>query len=60
MKEGAMTESMVDLPGGIAGSDGEAFLRKLIKVFAQRLMDIEMAAVLRGIRRDPVLHFAAL
>lgn len=54
-----MNEIKIDLPGGIAGSDGEAFLRKLIKVFAQRLMDIEMAAVHGGIRRDPVLHLAA-
>jgi putative transposase len=40
-----MTESMIDLPGVIAKSDDTDFLRELIQDAAQRLMDIEVAAV---------------
>jgi putative transposase len=44
-KESTMTESMIDLPGIIAKSDDGDFLRDLIQDAAQRLMDIEVAAV---------------
>jgi len=40
-----MTEPMIDLPGVIAKSDDADFLRELIQDAAQRLMDIEVAAV---------------
>ncbi len=40
-----MTETMIDLPGVIAKSDDTDFLRELIQDAAQRLMDIEVAAV---------------
>lgn len=40
-----MTETMIDLPGMIAKSDDADFLRELIQDAAQRLMDIEVAAV---------------
>ncbi len=40
-----MTETMIDLPGMIAKSDDTDFLRELIQDAAQRLMDIEVAAV---------------
>ena len=40
-----MTENMIDLPGMIAKSDDADFLRELIQDAAQRLMDIEVAAV---------------
>ncbi len=40
-----MTETMIDLPGVIARSDDADFLRDLIQDAAQRLMDIEVAAV---------------
>jgi transposase-like protein len=40
-----MTETMIDLPGAIAKSDDADFLRELIQDAAQRLMDIEVAAV---------------
>ena len=40
-----MTETMNDLPGVIAKSDDTDFLRELIQDAAQRLMDIEVAAV---------------
>jgi len=40
-----MTETMIDLPGVIAKSDDADFLRELIQDAAQRLMDIEVAAV---------------
>ena len=40
-----MTESMIDLPEAIAKSDDADFLRELIQDAAQRLMDIEVAAV---------------
>ncbi|MDZ7709539.1 MAG: transposase [Roseovarius sp.] len=40
-----MTETMIDLPGAIAKSDDADFLRELIQDVAQRLMDIEVAAV---------------
>src|SRR6056297_2201668 len=44
-KESTMTETMIDLPGAIAKSDDTDFLRELIQDAAQRLMDIEVAAV---------------
>jgi transposase-like protein len=40
-----MTDTMIDLPGVIAKSDDADFLRELIQDAAQRLMDIEVAAV---------------
>ena len=40
-----MTETMIDLPSVIAKSDDTDFLRELIQDAAQRLMDIEVAAV---------------
>src|SRR6056297_1668157 len=40
-----MTETMIDLPSVIAKSDDADFLRELIQDAAQRLMDIEVAAV---------------
>lgn len=40
-----MTETMIDLPEVIAKSDDADFLRELIRDAAQRLMDIEVAAV---------------
>lgn len=40
-----MTETMIDLPEAIAKSDDTDFLRELIQDAAQRLMDIEVAAV---------------
>ena len=40
-----MTETMIDLPEVIAKSDDTHFLRELIQDAAQRLMDIEVAAV---------------
>ena len=40
-----MTETMIDLPGVIAKSDDTDFLRELVQDAAQRLMDIEVAAV---------------
>ena len=40
-----MTETMIDLPEAIAKSDDADFLRELIQDAAQRLMDIEVAAV---------------
>jgi len=40
-----MTETMIDLPGVIAKSDDADFLRELIEDAAQRVMDIEVAAV---------------
>jgi len=40
-----MTETMIDLPGVIAKSDDTGFLRELVQDAAQRLMDIEVAAV---------------
>ena len=40
-----MTDTMIDLPGAIAKSDDADFLRELIQDAAQRLMDIEVAAV---------------
>ena len=40
-----MTETIIDLPGVIAKSDDADFLRELIQDAAQRLMDIEVAAV---------------
>ena len=40
-----MTETMIDLPEAIAKSDDTDFLRELIRDAAQRLMDIEVAAV---------------
>lgn len=40
-----MTETMIDLPEVIAKSDDADFLRDLIRDAAQRLMDIEVAAV---------------
>ena len=40
-----MTETMIDLPEVIAKSDDTDFLRELIQDAAQRLMDIEVAAV---------------
>lgn len=42
-----MTETMIDIPGVIAKSDDSDFLRDLIRDAAQRLMDIEVAAVCR-------------
>jgi transposase-like protein len=44
-KESTMTETMIDLPSVIAKSDDADFLRELIQDAAQRLMDIEVAAV---------------
>jgi transposase-like protein len=44
-KESTMTETMIDLPGVIAKSDETDCLRELIQDAAQRLMDIEVAAV---------------
>jgi len=44
-KESTMTDTMIDLPGVIAKSDDADFLRELIQDAAQRLMDIEVAAV---------------
>ncbi|MDE4142951.1 transposase [Phaeobacter gallaeciensis] len=46
-----MTETMIDLPSVIAKSDDTDFLRNLIQDAAQRLMDIEVAAVC-GARHD--------
>ena len=40
-----MTNPIIDLPGVIAKSDDADFLRELIQDAAQRLMDIEVAAV---------------
>ena len=40
-----MTETKIDLPGVVAKSDDADFLRELIQDAAQRLMDIEVAAV---------------
>jgi transposase-like protein len=40
-----MTETMIDLPGVIAKTDGAEFLRDLIRDAAERLMDIEVSAV---------------
>jgi len=40
-----MTETMIDVPEAIAKSDDADFLRELIQDAAQRLMDIEVAAV---------------
>ncbi len=40
-----MTNPIIDLPGVIAKSDDADFLRDLIQDAAQRLMDIEVAAV---------------
>ncbi len=40
-----MTETMIDLPGVIAKRDDADSLRDLIQDAAQRLMDIEVAAV---------------
>lgn len=40
-----MTETMIDLPSVIAKSDDTDFLLDLIHDAAQRLMDIEVAAV---------------
>ena len=40
-----MTETMIDLPGVIAKCDDADFQRELIQDAAQRLMDIEVAAV---------------
>jgi len=40
-----MTETTIDLPSVIAKSDDADFLRELIQDAAQRLMDIEVAAV---------------
>jgi len=40
-----MTETTIDLPGVIAKSDDTDFLRELVQDAAQRLMDIEVAAV---------------
>ncbi len=40
-----MTDTMIDLPGAITKSDDADFLRELIQDAAQRLMDIEVAAV---------------
>ncbi len=40
-----MTDTMIDLPGVIAKSDDTDFLRELVQDAAQRLMDIEVAAV---------------
>jgi len=40
-----MTETMIDLPNVIAKSDDSDFLREPIQDAAQRLMDIEVAAV---------------
>jgi hypothetical protein len=37
MKEGTMTETMIELPGAIAKSDDADFLRELIQNAAQRL-----------------------
>jgi CRISPR-associated exonuclease Cas4/CRISPR-associated protein Cas1 len=44
-KESTMTETTIDLPAVIAKSDDADFLRELIQDAAQRLMDIEVAAV---------------
>jgi hypothetical protein len=44
-KESTMTDTMIDLPAVIAKSDDADFLRELIQDAAQRLMDIEVAAV---------------
>jgi len=43
--ESTMTERMIDLPGVIARSDDADVLRELIRDAAQRLMDVEVAAV---------------
>lgn len=40
-----MTETMIGLPGVTAKSDDADFLSELIQDAAQRLMDIEVAAV---------------
>ena len=40
-----MTETMIDLPGAITKSDETDFRQELIHDAAQRLMDIEVAAV---------------
>ena len=47
-----MTETMIDLPGVIAKSDDTDFLRELIQDAAQRLMDIEVAAVCGAARGE--------
>jgi transposase-like protein len=51
-KESTMTETMIDLPGVIAKSDDTDFLRELIQDAAQRLMDIEVAAVCGAARGE--------
>lgn len=40
-----MTDTMIDLPGVIAKSDDAGVVRELIQDAAQRLIDIEVAAV---------------
>jgi len=44
-KESTMTETTIDLPDVIAKSDGADYFCELIQDAAQRLMDIDVAAV---------------
>jgi len=44
-RESGIAESMIDFPGVIAESDDTGFLGELIQDAAQRLMDIEGAAL---------------